>query len=70
MEEVLETCEKAYDPDCPVVCMDEQPVQLIGEMRVPIPATQAHPTPVDYEYERRGTASIVMFPPEKARIKL
>ena len=31
MEEVLETYEKAYDPDCPVVCMDEQPVQLIGE---------------------------------------
>jgi hypothetical protein len=28
MEEVLETYEKAYDPDCPVVCMDEQPVQL------------------------------------------
>ena len=26
MEEVLETYEKAYDPDCPVVCMDEQPV--------------------------------------------
>ena len=33
-EEVLETYEKAYDPDCPVVCMDEQPVQLIGETRV------------------------------------
>jgi len=33
MEEVLETYEKAYDSDCPVVCMDEQPVQLIGETR-------------------------------------
>ncbi len=33
MEEVLETYEKAYDPDRPVVCMDEQPVQLIGETR-------------------------------------
>ena len=40
MEEVLETYEKAYDSDCPVVCMDEQPVQLIGETRVPIPATE------------------------------
>ncbi len=43
MEEVLETYEKAYDPDRPVVCMDEQPVQLIGETRVPIPATKEHP---------------------------
>ncbi len=54
MEEVLETYEKAYDPDCPVVCMDEQPVQLIGETRVPIPATKEHPERVDYEYERKG----------------
>ena len=61
MEEVLETYEKAYDPDCPVVCMDEQPVQLIGETRVPIPATKEHPERVDYEYERKGTASIFMF---------
>ena len=61
MEEVLETYEKAYDPASPVVCMDEQPVQLIGETRVPIPATKDHPERVDYEYERKGTASIFMF---------
>src|SRR5438094_6673961 len=61
MEEVLETYEKAYDANCPVVCMDEQPVQLIGETRVPIPATKEHPERVDYEYERKGTASIFMF---------
>ena len=61
MEEVLETYEKAYDPNCAVVCMDGQPVQLIGEMRVPIPATKVRPERVDYEYERKGTASIFMF---------
>jgi len=61
MEEVLETYVKAYDPACPVVCMDEQPVQLIGEKRVPIPPTNEHPERVDYEYERLGTASIFMF---------
>jgi len=61
MEEVLETYEKTYDPQCPVVCMDEQPVQLIGETRVPIAATKEHPKRVDYEYERKGTASIFMF---------
>ena len=59
MEEVLETYEKAYDPDRPVVCMDEQPVQLIGETRVPIPATKEHPNgnPITRgRYERKGTA--------------
>jgi len=61
MEEVLETYEKAYDPELPVVCMDEQPVQLIGETRVPIPPTKEHPVRVDYEYERKGTASVFMF---------
>ena len=61
MEEVLETYEKAYDPGVPVVCMDEQPVQLIGETRVPIPATKEHPERADDEYERKGTASIFMF---------
>jgi hypothetical protein len=61
MEEVLGTYEKAHDADCPVVCMDEQPVQLIGETRVPIPATRDHPKRVDYEYERKGTASIFLF---------
>jgi hypothetical protein len=61
MEQVLETYEKPYDPHCPVVCMDEQPVQLIKETRQPIPATKDHPQRVDYEYERAGTASIFMF---------
>jgi hypothetical protein len=61
MEEVLETYEKPYDPACPVLCMDEQPVQLIKETRKPIAATVKHPQRVDYEYERAGTASIFMF---------
>lgn len=54
MEDVLETYAKAYNPQNPVVCMDEQPVQLIGETRVPLPATKDHPERVDYEYERKG----------------
>lgn len=61
MEEVLETYAQAYDPQQPVLCMDEQPVQLVSETRVPIAATTAHPERVDYEYERNGTASIFMF---------
>jgi len=61
MEEVLETYEKPYDARHPVLCMDEQPVQLLKETRAPIPATKEHPRRVDYEYERAGTASIFMF---------
>lgn len=61
MEEVLETYEKPYNPACPVLCMDEQPVQLINETRQPIEAIKEHPKRVDYEYERAGTANIFMF---------
>jgi hypothetical protein len=61
MEEVLETYEKPYNPACPVLCMDEQPVQLLKETRPPIPATAEHGKRVDYEYERAGTANIFMF---------
>lgn len=61
MEEILDTYELPYDADCPVVCMDEQPVQLIKEVRKPIEQTSSRPKRVDYEYERAGTASIFMF---------
>lgn len=61
MEEVLATYEKPYDPACPVLCMDEQPVQLIKETRRPIEATVAHAKRIDYEYERAGTANLFMF---------
>jgi hypothetical protein len=61
MEEVLETYARPYDPSHPVLCMDEQPVQLVKETRQPVPATKKHARRVDYEYERAGTASIFMF---------
>jgi hypothetical protein len=61
MEEVLETYARPYDPMRPVLCMDEQPVQLLKETRVPIPATGRRARRVDYEYERGGTANIFMF---------
>ena len=61
MEEVLETYSQPYNEKYPVLCMDEQPVQLLKETRAPIAATKSHPERVDYEYERAGTASIFMF---------
>lgn len=61
MEEVLATYATPYDPQQPVVCMDEQTIHLVLETNRPIPATAEHPQRVDYEYERHGTASIFMF---------
>lgn len=61
MEQVLDLYAQPYDPRYPVLCMDEQPIQLLKETRLPIPGTKAHPRRVDYEYERAGTASIFMF---------
>jgi hypothetical protein len=58
---VLETYAHPYDPRCPVICMDEQPVQLRKEVRTPLPATAKHDKRVDYEYERAGVASIFMM---------
>ena len=61
MEEVLDVYARPYNPKRPVLCMDEQPCQLLLETRVPIAATKEHPKRIDYEYERNGTASIFMF---------
>jgi hypothetical protein len=61
MEQILDTYAQPYDSRRPVLCMDEQPIQLLKETRVPIAATQNRPRRVDYEYERAGTASIFMF---------
>jgi hypothetical protein len=61
MENIIETYEKPYDPARPVVCMDEQPVQLVRETRTPLAATKTRPKRVDYEYERAGTANIFLF---------
>ena len=61
MEEILETYAEAYDPKRPVLCMDEQPVQLLKETRAPIAGTKTHGERVDDEYERNGTAGIFLF---------
>jgi len=36
MEDVLDVYAEEPDPKCPVVCFDESPTQLIGEVRQPI----------------------------------
>lgn len=61
MEDVLDVYSRPYNSSIPVICMDEQPIQLLKDTRASIAATQNHPVRVDYEYERAGTASIFMF---------
>lgn len=61
MEDVLELYQEPYDPNAPVVCMDEQPTQLIKEARTRIEAAPGRPQRYDYEYERAGTAVNFLF---------
>ena len=61
MEDVLDVYKRPYDPSRPVVCMDEQPTQLIKETRRPLPAAPGRPERADYEYERAGTAENFLF---------
>lgn len=73
MEDVLEICQRPYDPKRPVVCFDECSKQLIRETRTPIPVGPGHPERVDYEYERNGTANLFMtFEPlaEQRQVKV
>jgi hypothetical protein len=58
MEDVLDLYEEDYDPSRPVVCFDEVPYQMIGEVRVPVPATPGRRGRSDYEYRRCGTANL------------
>ncbi len=58
MEDVLEVYERAYDPEHPVVCLDEKPVALHADIRPGSPAIPGRQARRDNEYERRGTANL------------
>lgn len=61
MEAVLELYSAPYDPQEPVVCFDERPVQLVSETRVPLPPEPGKPKRYDYEYKREGTCNLFAF---------
>jgi transposase len=61
MEDVLDLYAEAPDPKRPVVCFDESPVQLIGEVRQPIPARPGRFERYDYEYRRNGTVNLFVL---------
>ena len=61
MEDVLDLYAESPDPNRPVVCFDESPTQLIGEVRTPIPAKPGQLERYDCEYRRNGTANLFVF---------
>ncbi len=62
MEDVLQVYSRPYDPEYPVICMDEKPFQLLDEQLLPIPMSKSnHIKKYDCEYVRKGTCSIFMF---------
>jgi len=60
MEQVLDIYERPYDPDYPVVCFDERPCQLLGDVLMPIPMKSGRVERQDYEYKRNGTCVVLM----------
>lgn len=68
MEDLLHLYGLAYDEKRPLVCFDELPVQLLGEVVAPLEMKAGRPTRFDYEYEREGTACLlVAFEPLTGR---
>lgn len=61
MEDILDLYCQPYDPECPVICMDEKPYQLLGEVRDPIAMEPGKPRKIDSEYIRKGTCSIFVY---------
>lgn len=60
MEKVLDIYKRPYNPDYPVICMDESPKQLISEARPGQKMAPGREARVDYEYIRHGVVNIFM----------
>ena len=60
MEKVLDVYKRPYNQKFPVICMDESPRQLIGEVKMPIPGAAGRPARYDYEYKRHGVCNVFM----------
>jgi hypothetical protein len=60
MEDILHVYKLPLDAKRPVICFDEMPVQLLGEVVAPLPMKKDQPARFDYEYERQGTAVVLL----------
>jgi hypothetical protein len=64
MEEILDLYQAPYDPQSPLVCMDEKSKQLIADTRAPLPSRPGAVAREDHEYERHGTCNLfIVFEP-------
>jgi hypothetical protein len=61
MEDILETYALPYDPEIPLICMDEQPIQLLEDSRPSEPMKPGQVCREDYEYVRKGSCSVFLF---------
>lgn len=60
MEVVLDIYERPFDPEHPVVCFDERPCQLLGDVLMPIPMKPGRVERQDYHYTRHGTCVVLL----------
>jgi hypothetical protein len=60
MEDVLDLYHAPYDPQFPLVCMDESNKQLVGEVHAPLPHAAGRGQINDHEYVRNGVAEIFL----------
>jgi hypothetical protein len=61
MAELLGLYAEPYDPQYPVICVDESPYQLVSEARQPLPMVPGQLLRYDYEYRREGTCNLFML---------
>jgi transposase len=61
MEDILSVYKRAFNPEEPLICMDEKSKQLTSETRRPIAAAPGRPKRYDYEYKRNGVCNLFMF---------
>ena len=61
MEAVLEVYQRPEDARFPVVAMDERPVQLLEDIRSPVPVKPGRIARIDYEYKRIDVVSAFLF---------
>lgn len=61
MEDVLAVYQRPYNENIPVICMDEKPIQLLADKKLPLKIEPGKVKKIDYEYRRQGTCEIFLF---------
>jgi hypothetical protein len=68
MENILDLYERPYDPQRPLLCVDERPCQLMGDVLVPLPMKPGKPKREGYQYQRHGVCTVfIAFEPLTGR---